>query len=99
MTQTYACLIVDGVVADIVVGTSEWAEQNLEGVWRESESKIGVGWMWDENNGFRPPQPYPSWVWDGQTWQAPVPAPDGFYYWDERQLMWVEVDDPFTGLF
>lgn len=42
----------------------------------------------------RPPQPFPSWVWD-EGWSAPVPYPDDseVYVWDEDSLSWVEVDD------
>ena len=37
------------------------------------------------------PQPYPSWSWvDGEGWVAPVPKPDGDYYWDEENQEWVE---------
>jgi len=46
---------------------------------------------------FRPAQPYPSWELntdDGQ-WYAPVPYPDeGYWYWDEDSLSWVEVTSP-----
>ena len=41
----------------------------------------------------RPPQPYPSWAWDGAKWIAPVPYPegDGWYDWDEAAQGWVAV--------
>lgn len=60
--------------------------------------------MWCENGGERfedtftfttprPAQPYPSWVWDGEQWNSPVPYPDDDkdYYWDEDTTNWVEV--------
>jgi hypothetical protein len=44
---------------------------------------------------FYPPQPYPSWVLDPQTylWIAPVPYPKsgGTYVWDEATQSWVLV--------
>ena len=61
-------------------------------------------WLWCENNGQRfeqtfdfttpiPAQPYPSWVWGGDQWNAPVEMPDdgNYYKWDEDTLSWVEV--------
>lgn len=47
------------------------------------------------NGKFRQAQPYPSWVWDDESWSwaAPVPYPDGGngYTWDEDALAWVEM--------
>lgn len=38
----------------------------------------------------RPPQPYPSWMWDN-GWQPTVPYPDeGEWRWDEEAQAWVE---------
>ena len=48
----------------------------------------GVGWLWDETNGFRPPQPFPSWTWNGVGWEAPVPKPEGEYSWNEETQTW-----------
>jgi hypothetical protein len=38
----------------------------------------------------KPPQPYPSWIWDGENWNAPTPYPeDGKdYEWDEENKEW-----------
>ena len=38
----------------------------------------------------KPPQPYPSWIWDGETWNPPISYPtDGnFYVWDEETISW-----------
>jgi hypothetical protein len=42
---------------------------------------------------FYPPQPYPSWILDTNTylWIAPVPYPKGggYYVWDETTQSWV----------
>jgi hypothetical protein len=59
-------------------------------------------YLWAENGGQsfektfefitpRPPQPYPSWTWNGETWESPVPYPEGeeFYAWDEENQEWV----------
>lgn len=57
----------------------------------------GIGYIWD-GVGFSVPQPFPSWIKDGSTyqWNAPVPRPtDGkFYRWDEDTLSWIEVTPP-----
>lgn len=51
----------------------------------------------DYYNGiFRPPAPYPSWVWDDESlkWTAPTPYPqdENLYIWDEDSLSWVQVE-------
>lgn len=51
---------------------------------------------------FKPPQPFPSWIWDEAklVWRAPAMHPDawsegirggdeGDYLWDEKLLQWV----------
>lgn len=60
--------------------------------------------IWAENAGQRyehsvdfvvprPEQPYPSWVWNGEWWDPPVPYPDeGFYVWDEEAQEWAAAD-------
>jgi hypothetical protein len=56
--------------------------------------------MWASQGGaFIPPQPFPSWVLNPTTalWDAPVPMPkQGWWYWDEATLSWVEVT-PLSG--
>lgn len=41
----------------------------------------------------RPVSPYPSWIWNGSSWQPPIPYPtDGnTYMWDESTQQWVKV--------
>jgi hypothetical protein len=58
----------------------------------------GIGYTYDETlDAFIPPQPYPSWVLNEETfsWEAPIPYPsDGKdYIWDESAVAWVEVED------
>jgi hypothetical protein len=50
-------------------------------------AEAGIGWT-VEVDGLRPPSPYSSWVWNGDEWEAPVPEPDGDYYWDEGTQSW-----------
>jgi hypothetical protein len=43
----YAAEIVDGQVIRVIVGDPVWAVENLGGVWVGSDTKVGVGWLWD----------------------------------------------------
>lgn len=56
----------------------------------------GIGWTWDESNGYRPPSPYPSWAWNGVEWTAPTPKPEGDYLWNEETQTWdaIPTDEP-----
>lgn len=60
-----------------IVGTAEWATENLGGVWQGSDHKVGVGWTWDQIDGWRPPQPASDCVWDdiNLVWDCPAPEP------------------------
>ena len=58
----------------------------------------GIGFTYDASNDvFYPPQTYPSWVLNQQTWQwdAPIPYPnDGkSYRWDEAKLEWSVISE------
>ena len=53
----------------------------------------GIGYTWD-GTGFAPPQPFPSWIKNPDTylWESPVPMPTtGMHRWDEATTSWVEV--------
>ena len=56
---------------------------------------VSVGYTYDpEQDWFVPVKPYPSWVFNQNswTWEAPVTRPlDGVYFWDEEAGDWVEV--------
>jgi len=43
----YAAEIVDGQVVRVIVGDPVWAVENLGGVWVGSDTKVGIGWLWD----------------------------------------------------
>lgn len=90
----YAAQVEDGIVVQAIVGDPAWAADRLGGEWQGTDSKVGIGWTYTDTDGFRPPQPYPSWTWDGTGWQPPIPIPDDgqFYMWDEDGQAWVTVD-------
>jgi len=53
----------------------------------------GISYTWD-GIGFAPPQPFPSWTKNPDTylWEPPVPMPTtGMDTWSEETLSWVAV--------
>jgi hypothetical protein len=52
----------------------------------------GIGFTYNPDEDiFITPQPYPSWIRSGSFWNPPTPMPtEGFWYWDEASLSWVE---------
>lgn len=98
-----AAKIEAGQIAQVIVGDAAWAEARLGGDWRDiGQQRAGRGWTWHDDHA-RPPQPFPSWGWNGNRWEAPVPVPDtGEWRWDELAGQWVEDvpsehDDPQVG--
>jgi hypothetical protein len=86
--------IVNGKVIRVIVGDTEWAISRLGGNWVDTtELQVGAGYTYDEENGFRPEQPYPSWTWSIDGWQPPTPYPtdNKFYIWNEELKLWVKV--------
>ena len=66
-------------------------------------------YLWAENDGKafektfefttpRPAQPYSSWTWNGETWEAPVPYPedDEMYQWEEENQEWILVTNSYV---
>ena len=60
----------------------------------------GVGYTYDaEHDAFIPPQPYPSWILNQESflWECPVPLPADAttisYYWNEQDLTWEQVSE------
>ena len=53
-----------------------------------------IGYTYNEElDAFVAPKPpFESWLLDEETatWQAPIPKPEGNYYWDEDTLSWIE---------
>jgi hypothetical protein len=75
----------------------EWRQTSCSGTFRKQFASIG--YRYDaEADVFVAPQPFPSWTLDANhDWQAPTPMPsEGWWYWDEDTLSWVEVT-PLPG--
>lgn len=90
----YQAKIENGIVIDAIVVDDNFIN-NLPGVWIDyvEGERVGVGYTYNEIDGFRPPKPFPSWVWGGLDWDSPVPLPDeiNIYEWDEANLQWVMI--------
>jgi hypothetical protein len=55
MTELYAANIVEGVVRQVTVGTAQWCIDRLGGQWVDTPTLVGIGWTWNEVDGFQPP--------------------------------------------
>ena len=61
---------------------------------RSEAPTVGMRWTRLANGTWQPPQPYPSWSWDGTSWISPIPVPDdsGTWIWDEETQSWIQVE-------
>jgi len=96
----------NGIVVDINVADQAyidglqdkhlWIETRVDGSIRKNYATIGCPYN-AEKDAFIPPEMFPSWVLNEQTfqWQAPTPYPtDGYdYYWDEANRAWVALTE------
>jgi hypothetical protein len=93
---TVLAMIDDGVVVNVAALSSENDYTQLKADLAAQHDSVlevaeaGIGWT-VEADGLRPPSPFPSWVWNGDEWEAPVPKPDGDYYWDESTQSWATI--------
>jgi hypothetical protein len=55
----YAAQVVDGVVAQVIVGSAVWAAERLGGVWVGSDVLVGIGWSYVDGVVVAP-EPEPS---------------------------------------
>jgi hypothetical protein len=108
--KIFAKINQDSIVEDVVVANDtddnplegllggQWVETAADGSIRKNYA--GIGYTYDsQNDAFVPPQPYPSWILNQQTfrWDPPVPHPDienkYEWVWDEPSLSWKSVQD------
>lgn len=76
-------------VSNVIVADSQLVAESVTGLSAiETTGSPWIGWTM-EVDGWRPPPPYPSWSWDGQYWQAPIPDPLDGSVWDEDSLSWI----------
>jgi hypothetical protein len=72
-------------------GHPYWKQTSYNGTIRKNFA--GIDYTYDASkNAFIPPQPYPSWVLDSDTynWQPPVahPQDNKLHRWDEQTKTW-----------
>ena len=74
---------------------TQWVQTSYNANFRKNYA--GIGFTYDSaRDAFIPPQPFPSWVLNEETyqWQAPIEMPgDGNYVWDEPTGAWVALVD------
>lgn len=93
----FAVIASDEVANVIIADTLEIAaEVSSAEVMEVSEGVPGIGWSRVDGE-WRPPSPFPSWIWDGTAWQAPIVAPSPSYTWDEDAQDWVRSPQPFPS--
>lgn len=87
-------------VVNVVYGEAEAVSAIYPNSVPETEL-TGVAWIGAKFNGekFEPRQPYPSWLWDEETftYHPPTVKPEGAYVWVEEELQWEEVTSPFPS--
>jgi hypothetical protein len=74
-------------------GYSNWKQTSYNNNFRKQYA--GIGYRYDPvADVFIAPQPFASWSLDKNfDWQAPTPRPtEGFCYWDENSLSWIELE-------
>jgi len=78
----------------------QWLIDNLGGTWVKTSynnnirgTYAGIGYSYNSDEDiFVSPQPFPSWIRSGSSWNPPTPMPedDKRYIWDEDSLTWIE---------
>jgi hypothetical protein len=99
----FAELDENNIVIDVRVVTPEFMAENPDrytGRYVETfidnpnKQYAGIKYEYLENeDDFRPQQPFPSWTWLNKVWIPPTPMPldDNSYEWSEEDLEWVAV--------
>jgi hypothetical protein len=106
----------NNIVTRVCVGSNDdpdegyqWLVDNLGGRWVQTSYNsnfrnqfAGIGFSYDEElDIFIEPSPYPSWIFNTQTykWEAPTPEPkaDRGYFWNEGTVSWVLPPSPFPS--
>lgn len=100
MTERIWAAIDGGVITNTFVGDDDFADlvrpEHDDVIEITNESPMpGVRWTIEEE-GYRVPQPWPSWSWNGAAWEAPTPRPDGpgAWMWDEDAQDWINLAPP-----
>ena len=86
--------IVNGVVVNVIVADADFVATQTDKTYVLC-TNAGIGYSYDADlDIFIAPQPYPSWILDGNhDWQPPTPMPvdDKKYAWFEPNKVWIEL--------
>lgn len=72
---------------------TNWKQTSYNGNIRKNYA--GIGYTYDSiRDAFISPCPYPSWVFNEETyrWEAPVVRPEGDYVWNELEQQWDSIE-------
>lgn len=92
----YMAKIKNGIVENIIIADYDFI-QNDGDLWIEctENNYPSINDTYTETEGFRPPKPFDSWIWDdnNKLWDAPIPLPDeeNIYEWDEETQSWIMI--------
>lgn len=90
--RNYALVNENNIVLNICIADSNWDSTGWIEYTNTNPAYIGGDYV---DGYFYAPQPYPSWTRDNGHWQPPTPRPtEGFWYWDEAMLNWIESTIP-----
>jgi hypothetical protein len=101
----------NNIVTRVTVGDNnspdegyQWLIDNLGGTWIKTSYNnnirgvyAGIGYSYNSDEDiFVSPQPFPSWIRSGSSWNPPTPMPedDKRYIWDEESISWIEQPQP-----
>lgn len=78
-------------VINVIVADSAELAESLTGMsaTEVTDDAPWIGWTLEDNGVWKGPQPYPSWVWTGEAWEAPIEQPTPEHMWDEDVQDWV----------
>lgn len=89
-------VVVNAIVADDAFIALISGEHDMVEEVTDLSPRPSVRWTYTKQDGYRSPQPFPSWVWNGTRWDAPMPFPTapGAWEWDEAAQEWVDTTPP-----
>lgn len=102
MSERVGVIRDNGVVVNAILWGDETDDQLIaDGITDFEEvtgmnPRPGIGWTWNNKDGYRPPKPFPSWTWGTVGWEPPTPMPTdgGPYRWDEQTQTWDTIPTP-----
>jgi hypothetical protein len=98
--KNYAVVDNNIVINTIVADSKEIAEEvtGKQCIEYQDENPMGIGWSWSNvYNKYISPSPFPSWVYNGSYWEAPITMPieEGKAFgWNEETMSWDSFDLP-----